>query len=159
MSTSNSDLQDLPVSETPSKTATSFPPKRAFGLVFAGGAFGTFVRLGFQLSLNNNLALLWVNIFGAGFLGLINGLASRADNPRFEGTKKSRFASAESKWFWGAGFAGGFTTMSGLALAFVLMVGNFGAIFGLVYILVQFVAGLFAYALGYRIGKGAWPSV
>jgi fluoride ion exporter CrcB/FEX len=49
--------------------------------------------------------------------------------------------------------------MSGLAMAFVLMVGNFGVMAGLVYILVQFVAGLFAYALGFKLGKGAWPSV
>ena len=151
MSTSNSDLQDLPVSETPSKTATSFPPKRAFGLVFAGGAFGTFVRLLFQSALSTNLALLAVNVLGAAFLGWVNGSGAREVNPRF--------ASAGKKWFWGAGFSGGFTTMSGLAMAFVLLVGNFGAIPALVYVLVQFAAGLFAYAIGYRVGKGAWPSV
>lgn len=127
------------------------PPARAYGLAFAGGALGTLARMTVQLFLSNAISLFVVNLAGAGFLGWVNGKSAHPDKPRF--------ASAGKKWFWGAGFAGGFTTMSGLAMAFVLMVGNLGVIAGLVYILVQFVAGLFAYALGYRLGKGAWPSV
>lgn len=127
------------------------PPARAYGLAFAGGALGTLARMSVQFFLNNAASLFVVNLLGAGFLGWVNGKSQHPETPRF--------VSAGKKWFWGAGFAGGFTTMSGLAMAFVLMVGNFGVMAGLVYILVQFVAGLFAYALGFKLGKGAWPSV
>jgi fluoride exporter len=126
------------------------PPPRSLGLAFAGGAVGTIARALVTLVAGNFFGLFVVNLVGAGFLGWVNG-SSQAPNPKF--------ASAEKKWFWGAGFSGGFTTMSGLALIFVLLSGGFGVIPALIYILVQFAAGLFCYALGFRLSKGEWPSV
>ncbi|MEY2916164.1 MAG: hypothetical protein RL454_1093 [Actinomycetota bacterium] len=126
------------------------PPPRALALAFAGGSLGTLLRGAISLALGNLLALFVVNLAGSYFLGWVNGSA--------QGPRK-RFASPEAKWFWGAGFSGGFTTMSGLALMWVLMLANLGVIAGLLYVLSQLVAGLLCYALGYRAGKGAWPSV
>lgn len=126
------------------------PPPRALALAFAGGSLGTLLRGAISLILGNLIALFVVNLAGAYFLGWVNGAAQGP---------KNRFASAEAKWFWGAGFSGGFTTMSGLALMWVLLLANFGVIAGVLYVLAQMVTGLFCYALGYRVGKGAWPSV
>jgi len=79
--------------------------------VFAGGALGSVARylvwlgteqVGISSVVFELLATAVVNIAGAGFLGFVH---SRAFN-----------ASEKAKAFWGSGFAGGFTTMSGLAL-------------------------------------------
>jgi CrcB protein len=132
------------------KSANAIGPAKSYLLAFAGCALGTAARALVSGLLTNLIALFVVNLLGSFFLGYING-SSTASKPRF--------ASAEKKWFWGAGFCGGFTTMSGLALAFVFLTGYEGVIPGLVYVLLQFAAGLYSYALGYRVGKGAWPSV
>jgi CrcB protein len=126
------------------------PPPRAIVLAFAGGAAGTLVRALIGLSFETPVTLLIVNLLGTAFLGYINGSSGR---------ERPRFHSAAAKWFWGAGFCGGFTTMSGLALAFVMFTANSGVIASLVYVLLQFAAGLLAYALAFRIGRGAWPNV
>jgi fluoride ion exporter CrcB/FEX len=79
--------------------------------VFAGGALGSVARylvwlgieeVGISLAVFDLVATAVVNIAGAGFLGFVH---SRSIN-----------ASEKGKAFWGSGFAGGFTTMSGLAL-------------------------------------------
>lgn len=79
--------------------------------VFAGGAMGSLARylvwlgseqVGLSLLVFDLVATSVVNIAGAGFLGFVH-------SRRFK-------ASEKTKAFWGSGFAGGFTTMSGLAL-------------------------------------------
>ena len=88
---------------------TRFAP-RDFLLVFLGGALGALLRylvggsleLALGASLAGSLSLLLVNVIGATFLG-------------YTTTNKS-FASEDQRSFWSAGFCGGFTTMSGIAL-------------------------------------------
>ncbi len=87
------------------------------GLTFAGGALGTLFRIGADYGINQLvgtslgelLGLLVVNTLGAGVIGWLNG------DPRM--TSNGRRA------FWGVGFAGGFTTMSGIALFLLLSAG------------------------------------
>jgi fluoride ion exporter CrcB/FEX len=79
--------------------------------VFLGGALGSIARFSIFLGVEQAgvaidaielVATSVVNIAGAGFLGFVHSKAFRV--------------SQRSKAFWGSGFAGGFTTMSGLAL-------------------------------------------
>jgi fluoride ion exporter CrcB/FEX len=79
--------------------------------VFVGGAFGSLARLavvlgvelaGASLSLISIAATGIVNLVGAALLGFVHSHSFRAGEI--------------AKSFWGPGFAGGFTTMSGLAL-------------------------------------------
>ncbi len=93
-----------------SSSKPRFAP-RDFGLVFLGGGLGSLARWLVAVLLDHLIAaasvqlavLFIVNLLGAGLLGVING------------GKLS--ASEDVKSFWGAGFCGGFTTMSGLAIA------------------------------------------
>ena len=88
---------------------TRFAPKD-FLLVFLGGALGALLRylvggsleLALGASLAGSLSLLLVNVIGATLLGYT--------------TTNPRFASEDQRSFWSAGFCGGFTTMSGIAL-------------------------------------------
>ena len=88
---------------------TRFAP-RDFLLVFLGGALGALLRylvggtleLALGASLAGSLSLLLVNVIGASFLGYT--------------TTNKGFASEDQRSFWSAGFCGGFTTMSGIAL-------------------------------------------
>ena len=125
------------------------PPLRSIGLAFAGGALGAVLRFFVGQNLDNLTTLIFVNLLGAAFLGWVNGSAL--------GPKK-RFASAGSKIFWGAGFAGGFTTMSGLAMAFVVLAGSTTTTLAAVYLVAQLLFGLVVYASAYRAGSGAWPN-
>ena len=124
------------------------PPAKAFGLVFLGGALGSALRFLVGEVFDTPTTLLIVNLMGAAFLGWVNG-SSQGPKPRF--------VTAESKWFWGAGFAGGFTTMSGLAMGFVLLSAQTGATIGVVYLLAQLFFGLVTYGSGYYAGKKVWP--
>jgi CrcB protein len=117
-------------------------------LVFAGGALGSVVRFLIGEALDNLVALAVVNLLGAAFLGWINGSVAVA---------KPRFTGASVAQFWGSGFAGGFTTMSGLAVAFVLLTGTTQGILAISYLVAQFSFGIFAYLGGYRAGSGAFP--
>jgi len=109
-------------------------------LVFAGGAVGAllryFIAVGLEVVLGpssaNTLSLFMVNIVGATFLGLINTLDNQS-----------------TQAFWGAGFSGGFTTMSGVALftytqAPVLVLPSLAVMFGL---------GFIGYAAGNNLGR------
>ena len=74
-----------------------------------------------------------VNIAGAGFLGFVH-------SRRFKASEKTRA-------FWGSGFAGGFTTMSGLALITAgtsLGLSEIGYLYWLG-VAAQFVLGILAY--------------
>lgn len=81
--------------------------KSKYLLVFLGGGLGSLLRyllaavleIGIGANLAGSLSLYVVNISGAVFLGITTG-----------------FNSESAKLFWGAGFAGGFTTMSGVAI-------------------------------------------
>jgi len=76
-------------------------------LVFFGGGLGALLRYliasVLELTVGNSIAgslyLFIVNISGAVFLGLVTAMKSESQ-----------------RIFWGAGFAGGFTTMSGVAI-------------------------------------------
>lgn len=79
--------------------------------VFSGGALGSLSRyfiwlgveqVGVRLLVADLVGTSVVNIAGAGFLGFVHSKSFRSGE--------------KSKAFWGSGFAGGFTTMSGLAL-------------------------------------------
>ena len=74
-----------------------------------------------------------MNIAGAGLLGFVH-------SPAFKVSEKK-------KSFWGAGFAGGFTTMSGLALitaGAALGLSELGYLYWLA-VIIQFVVGFLAY--------------
>lgn len=81
--------------------------KNKFLLVFLGGGLGSLLRylvaavleITLGSTLAGSLSLYIVNISGAVFLGLSNAFNSEA-----------------KRYLWGAGFAGGFTTMSGVAI-------------------------------------------
>lgn len=126
------------------------PPPRAVLLAFLGGALGSVLRFSIGEVLDTPTTLLVVNLLGSAFLGWVNGSS---------GGPKPKFVTAEAKWFWGAGFAGGFTTMSGLALGFILLTAQIGAVMGIVYLLSQLFFGLICYGSGFRAGRGEWPSV
>ena len=70
-------------------------------LVFAGGALGSLARFEIGTLLPNLTLLLLVNAVGTFVLGVVNGDSQGTDQTRA---------------FMGAGFAGGFTTMSGVSL-------------------------------------------
>ena len=84
---------------------------KVLAAVFVGGALGTLARFGILVTVESfSFAQLTqelvstsiVNLFGAWLLGFVHGI----------GASKSELW----KGFWGPGIAGGFTTMSGLAL-------------------------------------------
>lgn len=75
-------------------------------LTFLGGAFGTLLRFGTGLFFGDLASLLVVNLLGAALIGWLNA------NPKFSEPAPGAF--------WKTGFAGGFTTMSGLATMLVL---------------------------------------
>ena len=106
-------------------------------LVFLGGAIGTAARYAVSVTVPALGMLFFVNLLGAAFLGLVNS--------------HKVFESQNSKAFWGIGFAGGFTTMSGVALWLVSQ--TEGAILAPVTIAVMFATGVVAYFGGLRLGK------
>jgi fluoride exporter len=115
--------------------------------VFVGGALGSLARflilLGFESVLLPSLVVellstAVVNLLGAWLLGVIN---SQGFN-----------AGANAKALWGTGFAGGFTTMSGLAVITTsagLGLGVMSLLFWLG-VLVQLGLGILVYWLGTR---------
>jgi CrcB protein len=105
-------------------------------LVFLGGAIGTAARYGVSIALPQIGMLFAVNLLGAAFLGVVNA--------------SSIFESGNSKAFWGVGFAGGFTTMSGVAL---WVIGSSdAAAFAPLTVIAMFALGVLAYLLGLRLG-------
>lgn len=113
---------------------------RMMGYIFIGGALGSMARyLIFELSnstFENKIAelitLSVVNIAGAYFLGLVN--------------KHPYFQSVFCKNIWAVGFAGGFTTMSGITV--------FMAMEDLdVWVWLMLGIGFIAYLIGLRNGR------
>jgi CrcB protein len=109
-------------------------------LVFAGGAIGALLRYLIAVALEqavgpngaNALSLYIVNIAGAIFLGWIN------TSPK-----------STTQLFWGAGFAGGFTTMSGVAV-FLYTQSPATAI---PTVAIMFGLGFIGYAAGNNLGR------
>jgi CrcB protein len=120
---------------------TRFAP-RDYLLVFLGGALGALLRylvggsleLALGASLAGSLSLLLVNVIGATFLG-------------YTTTNKS-FASEDQRSFWSAGFCGGFTTMSGIALFLY----NYPPLLAMPAAAVMFGFGFIGFAAGATIG-------
>lgn len=87
----------------------------------------------FSVLLVDLLVTSIVNIAGAGFLGFVHSSAFNKGD--------------KAKAFWGSGFAGGFTTMSGLALITAgasLGLSEIGYLYWLA-VASQFVVGILAY--------------
>lgn len=106
---------------------------RSSTAVFFGGALGSVLRLLVGLVLPSFASLFLVNLLGAAALGWVQG---RAMHPGH------RFANPRAQEFWGTGFCGGFTTMSGLAAFVLLQQQAVGTLWTLVYLFVQLVLGL-----------------
>ncbi|MDE2591905.1 MAG: CrcB family protein [Actinomycetales bacterium] len=78
---------------------------RLAGLTFVGGALGATARFSLGMVWDPFWSLICINLAGAAIVGwLVNS---------------KRFESDGSKAFLGTGFAGGFTSMSAVALLFV----------------------------------------
>ena len=106
-------------------------------LVFVGGAIGSLARalatyFGTDLS-----SMLLVNVFGAAVLGLIQ------HSDRFEGPAKQAL--------WATGFCGGFTTLSGVAVAAVLA--KLDPLTSVGYVALTAVLAVGFYALATYLGK------
>lgn len=116
-----------------------------FYLVFLGGALGALLRylVGGTLELTlgsgiaGSLSLLIVNVLGAMFLGFINF--------------SSRFTTESSKSLWAAGFCGGFTTMSGVAIFLY----QYPPLLAMPAAAVMFGFGFIGYAAGANLGKAS----
>lgn len=121
---------------------------KVLAAVFVGGALGTLARFAIGLGVDvlpledlmrQLVATSTVNLFGALFLGWIHAVGS------------SR--SESWKGFWGPGVAGGFTTMSGLALITAgaeLGLANVGYLYWIA-VAVQLALGILAYWLGKQL--------
>lgn len=116
---------------------------RLLWLAFLGGSLGTMLRFGAGwLSGGNSTAvtsivILVVNLAGTAFLAWFNGVQV------IPGIGLSRDT---AKAFWAVGFAGGFTTMSGLALAFVLSsMSGLPIYIPVLYVVFQMIAGVGLY--------------
>jgi fluoride ion exporter CrcB/FEX len=127
---------------------------KVLGAVFIGGALGSIARfltilgidaIAVEDLLKELVATSIVNLAGAFLLGFVHVVGS------------SR--SETWKGFFGPGFAGGFTTMSGLALI------TAGAEFGMspsgflfwIAVAIQLVLGVFCYWLGTNLGARKSP--
>ena len=107
---------------------------KATALVFLGGAIGSAARYAIGLTFDQLWMLFAVNILGTAVLGFVNG------------KKRADWASA----LIGSGFAGGFTTMSGLSL--VIALSSFAELANaLAYLLAMLGAGFASYLIGLRL--------
>jgi fluoride ion exporter CrcB/FEX len=115
--------------------------KQLLPLVFAGGALGTLLRYTIEILLGTLpqgqiILTSIVNLLGAALLGFVSV------HKYFSGQAKQSF--------WGVGFLGGFTTMSGLAVITAgadLGLSTAGPIYWLL-VFLQLVIGVAAYRLG-----------
>jgi CrcB protein len=121
--------------------------KQLLPLVFAGGALGTSLRYTIEILLGNLpqgqiILTSIVNLLGAALLGYVSV------HKYFSGPAKQAF--------WGVGFLGGFTTMSGLAVITAgadLGLSAAGYIYWLL-VFLQLVIGVVAYRLGLIVAGG-----
>lgn len=107
---------------------------RATALVFLGGALGSVARYSIGLTFDQLWMLFTVNILGTAVLGFVNG----KHRPEWVAS------------LFGAGFAGGFTTMSGLSI--VVALSSFTELAGaLAFVFAMLGAGFAAYLIGLRL--------
>lgn len=107
---------------------------KATAFVFVGGALGSAARYAIGLSFDEMWMLFAVNILGTAILGFVNG------------KKRADWVST----LVGSGFAGGFTTMSGLSL--VIALSSFAELASaLAYLFAMLGAGFAAYLIGLRL--------
>lgn len=117
--------------------ATQKLSRSAITLTFLGGALGSLLRFAISETSTSLVALFIVNIVGALLVGFFAG--------------HSWFRSESRRNFWSTGFAGGFTTMSAVA---ILPLTETSAMTQLAITVACMVAfGLFAYWLGQKIGS------
>lgn len=110
---------------------------RVILLTFLGGALGTTGRFVIGTAIDDQMPMLFVvNLLGAFALGWFNS--------------SKRFDSESARAFWGVGFAGGFTTMSGVASAFV---GGLESSLIVFLVLAMLALGVVAYRLGLWLGS------
>jgi CrcB protein len=115
--------------------------KQLLPLVFAGGALGTSLRYTIEILLGTLpqgqiIVTSIVNLLGAALLGFVSV------HKYFSGPAKQSF--------WGVGFLGGFTTMSGLAVITAgadLGLSTAGYVYWIL-VFLQLVIGVAAYRLG-----------
>lgn len=86
--------------------------------------------------------MVLVNLIGSALLGYLNGLA----------TANKKYDTDSFNAFWKTGFAGGFTTMSGLASLLVFYTSGIGPL-AIVATLLITVLGLGAYWLAFKISS------
>ena len=116
--------------------ATQKLSRSAITLTFFGGALGSLLRFAISETSTSLVALFIVNIVGALLVGFFAG--------------HSWFRSESRRNFWSTGFAGGFTTMSAVA---ILPLTETSAMASLAITVATMVAfGLFAYWLGQKVG-------
>ena len=116
--------------------ATQKLSRSAITLTFLGGALGSLLRFAISETSTSLVALFIVNIVGALLVGFFAG--------------HSWFRAESRRNFWSTGFAGGFTTMSAVA---ILPLTETSAMTQLAITVASMVAfGLFAYWLGQKIG-------
>ena len=121
--------------------------KQLLPVVFAGGAIGTSLRYIIEILLatlphGQIIVTSFVNLLGAALLGFVSV------HKLFSGPAKQNL--------WGAGFLGGFTTMSGLAVitgGADLGLSAAGPIYWLL-VFLQLVIGVAAYRLGLIMAGG-----
>ena len=116
---------------------TKPPSARILALVFAGGALGAVTR-GFITEFGSDpLEIFIANMVGAFILALSMTVPA--------------LSSPERQAFLGSGFAGGFTTLSGVAIIAVL--GKLSPDVAAEYIALTIGFGLLAYWLGDAVGR------
>ncbi len=116
--------------------ATQKLSRSAITLTFFGGALGSLLRFAISETGTSLVALFIVNIVGALLVGFFAG--------------HSWFRSESRRNFWSTGFAGGFTTMSAVAILPLTETSAMASLAITVACMVAF--GLFAYWLGQKIG-------
>lgn len=110
--------------------------RSAITLTFLGGALGSLLRFAISETSTSLVALFTVNIVGALLVGFFAG--------------HFWFKSESRRNFWSTGFAGGFTTMSAVA---ILPLTESLSLPSLAIVVASMVAiGLLAYWLGQKIG-------
>ena len=113
------------------------PSAQIIRLTFLGGALGTLIRFALFLTFGDLPSVIFVNLVGAGLIGWLNG------NKKFDNDIQNAL--------WKTGFAGGFTTMSGVAIWLVVTDGFTAA--GAALVFGQIAIGLDAYWLALRAAK------
>lgn len=116
---------------------------RAYGWVMFGGALGALARYGLSALLAGTHGsfpwdVLAANVSGSFAIGLLMELTL---------LQTSRVTSA-SRWFWGSGFLGGYTTFSTFIFGSYRLLGTHQYELGVVYAASSLVAGLAAVWLG-----------